>query len=310
MLCLINRYNQIYQLYPSPFNFTQIHQLNTTSSSSDLNSLTSSSPINTEELTKRREDFIKEATSLYNNKYRILSNSVYDFYVNRLKITQNLDPRILLKKDLEIKSKFQLAVFNEGGKTIERLVENGKLHRKLISIEKVFDVIHEYHNRFGHGKKLAISNALKQEYANITLNCVLLYMTNCKECFMASKNSKTLNKDTTMEGSSSDFQNEMKPIIEDNDVIELEEKIVTNNYFDYNKHFTISKNDIRCKHCEFIYLLTNLNKNQEKILKSHLINYHKQFYNEIISKGDINEEDDKVDEEEEEEEEEENDDFN
>jgi hypothetical protein len=69
----------------------------------------------------------------------MLSRSVYDFYLKRLKITQNLDPRLLLKKDLEIRNKFELVVFVEdNGIAVERLVEKGKEKRKLIAIEEVF----------------------------------------------------------------------------------------------------------------------------------------------------------------------------
>ena len=68
----------------------------------------------------------------------MLSRSVYEFYIKRLKITQNLDPRLLLKKDMEIRNKFELAIFVENGVAMERLVERNKERRKLVAIEEVF----------------------------------------------------------------------------------------------------------------------------------------------------------------------------
>lgn len=63
---------------------------------------------------------------------------------------------------------------------------------------------------------MAISEAIKQDYANITLNCVLLYMANCKECYMASQ----LQTSTSLiETTNSDFNREMN--IEDDEIIEL-----------------------------------------------------------------------------------------
>nr|CAD2166674.1 unnamed protein product [Meloidogyne enterolobii] len=210
---------------PTPFSFPQLNFTYTTPINSTSNT-TFNSPIPTynsstlnncsPDIAKRRADFITEATSLYNNKYRMLSRSIYDFYVKRLKITQNLDPRLLLKKDLEIRSKFELVIFTEGDQQVERLVEHGKLRRKLVTIEEVFDIIHDFHNRLGHGKKMAISEAIKQDYANITLNCVLLYMANCKECYMASQ----LQTSTSLiETTNSDFNKELN--IEDDEIIEL-----------------------------------------------------------------------------------------
>lgn len=68
----------------------------------------------------------------------MLSRTVYDFYIKRLKITQNLDSRLLLKKDLEIRNKFELSIFVENGVAVERLVERNKERRKLVAIEEVF----------------------------------------------------------------------------------------------------------------------------------------------------------------------------
>uniref|UniRef100_A0A915LQR9 BED-type domain-containing protein n=1 Tax=Meloidogyne javanica TaxID=6303 RepID=A0A915LQR9_MELJA len=206
----------------------------------------------------------------------MLSRSIYDFYVKRLKITQNLDPRLLLKKDLEIRSKFELVIFTEGDQQVERLVEHGKLRRKLVTIEEVFDIIHDFHNRLGHGKKMAISEAIKQDYANITLNCVLLYMANCKECYMASQ----LQTSTSLiETTNSDFNRELN--IEDDEIIELK-KVGTSKYIDYSEHFLTGQDEIRCKYCNFIYF-TNSKKRPRYYLRSHLINFHKEIYNEIFA---------------------------
>ncbi|CAK5115687.1 unnamed protein product [Meloidogyne enterolobii] len=270
---------------PTPYSFPQLNFTNTIPVNSSSNT-TYNSPIPTynsstlnncsPDIAKRRADFITEATSLYNNKYRMLSRSIYDFYVKRLKITQNLDPRLLLKKDLEIRSKFELVIFTEGDQQVERLVEHGKLRRKLVTIEEVFDIIHDFHNRLGHGKKMAISEAIKQDYANITLNCVLLYMANCKECYMASQ----LQTSTSLiETTNSDFNKELN--IEDDEIIELK-KVGTSKYIDYSEHFLTGQDEIRCKYCNFIYF-TNSKKRPRYYLRSHLINFHKEIYNEIFA---------------------------
>ena len=67
---------------------------------------------------------------------------------------------------------------------------------------------------------MAISEALKQEYANITLNCVLLYMANCKECCIASQSQPQTNTlNNMMEAVNSEYQKEIT--MEENDVIAL-----------------------------------------------------------------------------------------
>uniref|UniRef100_A0A1I8C073 BED-type domain-containing protein n=1 Tax=Meloidogyne hapla TaxID=6305 RepID=A0A1I8C073_MELHA len=262
----------------TPFSYPQLNITNTTTFTSTSDST---------DLEKRRADFIAEATTLYNNKYRMLSRSVYDFYVKRLKITQNLDPRLLLKKDLEIRSKFELAVFIEGDQSVERLVEHGKLRRKLVTIEEVFDIINDSHDRLGHGKKMAISEALKQEYANITLNCVLLYMANCKECYKASQ-SQTMAK--MAESGNSECQKGVNcsndVTIEDDEIIELT-KTGTTKSIDYTEHFLIGQEEIRCKYCHFAYF-TNSKKKPKSFLRSHLMNFHKKIYDESVENGNIN----------------------
>lgn len=44
-------------------------------------------------------------------------------------------------------------------------------------------MVHYFHERLGHGKRMAIYDGIKREYANITLNCVLLYMAGCQGCY-------------------------------------------------------------------------------------------------------------------------------
>ena len=50
-------------------------------------------------------------------------------------------------------------------------------------------MVHFFHERLGHGKRMAIYDAIKREYANITLNCVLLYMAGCQGCYSTGSSS-------------------------------------------------------------------------------------------------------------------------
>uniref|UniRef100_A0A183CLE7 Integrase_H2C2 domain-containing protein n=1 Tax=Globodera pallida TaxID=36090 RepID=A0A183CLE7_GLOPA len=64
--------------------------------------------------------------------------------------------------------------------------------RMLLNVDDLFEVLHKYHLLTGHGRSIAMYNAAKKKYANITVECILIFLVGCLECKKWNKNERKL----------------------------------------------------------------------------------------------------------------------
>lgn len=164
----------------------------------------------------------------------------------------------------------------------------------------MFDVINKYHEQIGHAKRLALYDAIKQEYANITLNCVLLYMSSCGDCYgTTGSGGGTANQRKTGggDGRGAVAAKQTAPMGQEQSLLQQQQGRSSlfsdfvnggQDEIDYSAHFIIGEDEIHCRHCNFVYFHKSRQRPRHS-LRSHLQNYHRKLYNQIggspVSRG-------------------------
>ncbi|XP_045493277.1 KRAB-A domain-containing protein 2-like [Colias croceus] len=65
----------------------------------------------------------------------------------------------------------------------EKLFHNGgNLSQMFVTLDEVYDIIHEYHLKLNHCGKNRLVSAIKQKYRNVTAEFIILYLKLCKGC--------------------------------------------------------------------------------------------------------------------------------
>ncbi|KAL3088485.1 hypothetical protein niasHS_009936 [Heterodera schachtii] len=71
------------------------------------------------------------------------------------------------------------------------LAENGT-GRIILSVAHLFNVLHKYHLLTGHRRSISMFNAMKKEYANVTVESIITFLSGCQECKTENKNKRRM----------------------------------------------------------------------------------------------------------------------
>ncbi|KAL3098578.1 hypothetical protein niasHS_000115 [Heterodera schachtii] len=148
-----------------------------------------------------------------------------------------------------ILKKYRVALVNgpSGEMAGNYLVENGT-ERIIISVAHLFNVLHKYHLLTGHRRSISMFNAVKKEYANITVESIITFLSGCQECKTGTKNERRM---ATLVKS---YAHKTRRI-------------------DYSQFYRFGPDVIECRHCAY-RRWTNSPGKPTNALRSHLKKYH------------------------------------
>ncbi|KAL3075092.1 hypothetical protein niasHT_039172 [Heterodera trifolii] len=148
-----------------------------------------------------------------------------------------------------ILKKYRIALVNgpSGEMAGNYLVENGS-GRIIVSVAHLFNVLHKYHLLTGHRRSISMFNAVKKEYANITVESIITFLSGCQECKTGIKNERRM---ATLVKS---YAHKTRRI-------------------DYAQFYRFGSDVIECRHCAY-RRWTNSAGKPTNALRSHLKKYH------------------------------------
>ncbi|KAL3068733.1 hypothetical protein niasHT_032149 [Heterodera trifolii] len=148
-----------------------------------------------------------------------------------------------------ILKKYRIALVNgpSGEMAGNYLVENGS-GRIIVSVAHLFNVLHKYHLLTGHRRSISMFNAVKKEYANITVESIITFLSGCQECKTGTKNERRM---ATLVKS---YAHKTRRI-------------------DYAQFYRFGSDVIECRHCAY-RRWTNSAGKPTNALRSHLKKYH------------------------------------
>uniref|UniRef100_A0A914HUD8 Uncharacterized protein n=1 Tax=Globodera rostochiensis TaxID=31243 RepID=A0A914HUD8_GLORO len=125
----------------------------------------------------------------------MLSRHKYEALLDRVKVVERIR-----REDGQVPA--HLAVIGEKYRIVRKKSANDELAkdllaekgtgRMLLSVDDLFEVLHKYHLITGHGRSISMYNVARKKYANITVECILIFLVGCLECKKWNKNERKL----------------------------------------------------------------------------------------------------------------------
>ncbi|KAL3109418.1 hypothetical protein niasHT_015263 [Heterodera trifolii] len=127
------------------------------------------------------------------------------------------------------------------------LAENGT-GRLILSVAHLFNVLHKYHLLTGHRRSISMFNAMKKEYANVTVESIITFLSGCQECKTENKNERRM---ATL----------------------MKSYAYKERRIDYKQFYRFGPDVIECRHCAYRRWADAPGK-PTNALRSHLKKYH------------------------------------
>ncbi|KAL3074576.1 hypothetical protein niasHT_034913 [Heterodera trifolii] len=127
------------------------------------------------------------------------------------------------------------------------LAENGT-GRLILSVAHLFNVLHKYHLLTGHRRSISMFNAIKEEYANVTVESIITFLSGCQECKTENKNERRM---ATL----------------------MRSYAYKERRIDYKQFYQFGPDLIECRHCAY-RRWANAPGKPTNALRSHLKKYH------------------------------------
>ncbi|KAL3109413.1 hypothetical protein niasHT_015258 [Heterodera trifolii] len=127
------------------------------------------------------------------------------------------------------------------------LAENGT-GRIILSVAHLFNVLHKYHLLTGHRRSISMFNAVKKEYANVTVESIITFLSGCQECKTENKNERRM---ATL----------------------MRSYAYKERRIDYKQFYRFGPDVIECRHCAYRRWADAPGK-PTNALRSHLKKYH------------------------------------
>ncbi|KAL3084495.1 hypothetical protein niasHS_009266 [Heterodera schachtii] len=181
----------------------------------------------------------------------LVSEQKYKSLMEKVKLaesTRRMNGQV--PKDLNgILKKYRISLVNgPSGEMAGNFLVQNSTGRIILSVAHLFNVLHKYHLLTGHRRSISMFNAVKKEYANITVESIITFLSGCQECKTGNKNERRLA--TLMKS-----------------YAHKERRI------DYSQFYRFGPEVIECRHCAY-RRSTDAPGKPTNALRSHLKKYH------------------------------------
>lgn len=118
-----------------------------------------------------------------------LTRSDYEKFVEKvLKLKESREKKVCA--DYYVLKRFDIIEVSSVKKLIKPLLTESEKPIFFVAIDEIFDIIHDTHVNIGHGGRNRIQYAVKEKYANVTKEVIMLYLPLCLVCQKKSSNKK------------------------------------------------------------------------------------------------------------------------